>query len=256
MKDLKSMLIKASKGSDDNWLRSNVGDGYFQKYPQEIIASQVGNQYLHSTTTQLRLAAHRLEIGSGYKPPSYPVVVVGGATLTREKFECNIQDKNLGNFATAQECVDAAISDSSCGGYEVMHSSVYPVWGCRCCAAFHEMKCPVENELYTSHELWDVYQYSNPTKTSTCDVTGLPMSWFLFNVDLMTKPGKKSAPFYENESNGRVSVIKVKFFRDSQGRIVKLNIPSCGRVTVTYDESGIVDTVSKNAISCEIPPTS
>jgi len=147
MQDMKVMLTEASQGNDQNWLRSNVGDSYFQKAKAEIIASQIGNQYLHSTTTQLRLAVHRLENG--------------------------------GN--------------------------------------------------------------------------GIPMSWFLFNVNLMTQPGKKKAPFYENESNGRVSKINVKIQRDSQGRINKLKIPTCGDVTVTYNGAGLVETVSDNASSCMIP---
>ena len=43
------------------WVRSQVGDDYFQKAPQEIIASQIGNQYLLTTSSQLRVAASRLD---------------------------------------------------------------------------------------------------------------------------------------------------------------------------------------------------
>ena len=146
--DMFISLKEASKGSDFNWLRSQVGDDFFQRAPQEIIASHIGNQYLHSTTAQLRLAATRL--------------------------------KKLG--------------------------------------------------------------------------LGLPMSWFLFNVELMTPAGSSVVKFYENEVNGKATSYDVSLRRDDQERINLLQIPNCGTIDITYGQDGIVHSISENAGTCFIPP--
>jgi len=144
LRDMKDMLKEASVGSDYSWLRSNVGDDYFQSNPQEIIASQIGNQYLCSTSAQLRLGAERL------------------STLSN----------------------------------------------------------------------------------------GVAMSWFLFNADLLTS-ASSVVPFYENEQDGTVSKIAATVTRDqSNNRITSIDIPFCGVVSFTYDNNGIVNSVSENAISC------
>ena len=49
-----------------------MGDAYFQGAPQEIIASQVGNQYLLSSDAQLALALARLLDGAPAPPPAGP----------------------------------------------------------------------------------------------------------------------------------------------------------------------------------------
>lgn len=252
LRDLKLMLTEASKGSQNNWLRSMVDDAYFQENPQEIIASQIGNQYFASSASQLRLAAQRLTVKDRWIAPSYQVVTEDMATPTRAA-TCNKKDKNLGEFSTAQQCVDAAIRDSDCDGYEVMYSTQVPSWGCRCCTAFDKVMCPTTERLYSSHALWNVYQYKNPHNTASCENTGIPMSWFLFNVDLLSTPNTNKVPFYDNEVNGYVEVIEVSISRDDDDRIIALDIPSCGEITVTYDSDGIVDSVTSNAITCEYP---
>jgi len=44
---------------DEDWLQTGVGNDYFQSHQQEVIASQIGNQYFLSGTTQLKLAIDR-----------------------------------------------------------------------------------------------------------------------------------------------------------------------------------------------------
>ena len=60
--------LKASAAVTDDWLRLNCRAGgpdeFFKGAPQEIIASQVGNQYLLSSSTQLHVAVDRLVGGS------------------------------------------------------------------------------------------------------------------------------------------------------------------------------------------------
>jgi len=247
LEDMKTMLTEASLGHDDNWLRSNVGDEYFQAAPQEIIASNVGNQYLASTSSQLRLAARRLQSESDEPPPTYQTVAQGVATLTRENKECSRQVTNLGTFSSAQECVNAATENAACS-YEIMYSSAYPSWGCRCCKPLDTIQYPVEAVLYTDQDLWDVYQYQN-SADPICE-TGVPASWFLFFVDLVTPPQSSTATFFENEVDFEVKTVDVPITRDTNDRIVSLDVPFCGVVTVTYDDDGIVDSISDNALSC------
>ena len=251
LKDMKLMLKEASKGKDDSWLRSQVGDNYFQTNPQEIIASHIGNQYLGTTSSQLRLAAYRLNKNSNWISPTYSTVTKGTATLTRSKKSCSSQTKGLGTFSTAQQCVDAAMQDDSCS-YEIMYSTEYPSWGCRCCSSFEDMTCPTEEGLYDSHDLWDIYQFENASRQPTCEGNGLPLSWFLFNVDLMTRVNSSFTTFYENESKGKVATVQVSITRDStSSRIQSLNIPFCGLITFGYNStSGIVNSVSDNANNC------
>ena len=65
--------ITARCDSDDDWLRAGVrswaegSDAFFKKHQNEIIASQVGNQYLLSSSTQL--AAARASATSGNYVP-------------------------------------------------------------------------------------------------------------------------------------------------------------------------------------------
>jgi len=59
---------RAAATDDLDWLRSSVGNAYFQSAPQEIIASQVGNQYLLSSSNQLKLALSRLADGTSSLP--------------------------------------------------------------------------------------------------------------------------------------------------------------------------------------------
>ena len=50
-----SAALRAAARTDSNWLRTSVGNSYFQDAPQEVIASQVGNQYfLLSSSTQVQ----------------------------------------------------------------------------------------------------------------------------------------------------------------------------------------------------------
>lgn len=248
--DMKLMLKEASKGDDDNWLRSQVGDAFFQGAPQEIIASHVGNQYLASSSSQLRLAVSRLTQDSGWTPLTYSTVTEAIATMTREKSSCSSQSSNLGEFDTAQECVDAAMNDNSCS-YEIMYSTEYPSWGCRCCSSFVDISCPSEDALYTSHDLWDIYQFRNTEEEPSCDGTGIPLSWFLFNVDLFTPVSSDITTLYENEVNGQVVPVQALISRDASTHgITSIDIPFCGLITFDYDNNGIVNSVSENASSC------
>ena len=43
--------LRAAATADTDWLRTGVGNSFFQRAPQEMIASQVGNQYLLSSIT-------------------------------------------------------------------------------------------------------------------------------------------------------------------------------------------------------------
>ena len=58
----------AAASDDEDWLRSSVGNIYFQRAPQEIIASQVGNQFLLSSSNQLALALDRLATSTSALP--------------------------------------------------------------------------------------------------------------------------------------------------------------------------------------------
>ena len=246
-------LIEESLGSDQNWLRSNVGDAYFQGANQEIIASQIGNEYLQSSAAQMRLAAHRLnKVWTSFE---YPTVVNGEATLTRDNSACSFQDSNLGDIATPEACAEAALAEGSgCNGYEIMFPSAYTSWGCRCCNAYDEMDCPSEDSMFTAHDLWDVYQYKNPPNLPTCEgPTGVAMGWFLFNVDLMTPPESNVVKFYDHERNGKTRTFYVTLTRDANDRIVALEVPYCGEIFVSYGANGIVDSVSANAETCVIP---
>lgn len=251
--DMFISLKEASKGSDSNWLRSQVGDDYFQGAPQEIIASHIGNQYLHSTTAQLRLAATRLKHPNWIPWEQDNIVEI--PTKTHPNHQCSYESKNLGNIATAEECASAALADSGCTGNVIMFPNSYTSWGCRCCKAIDTMSCVTEEQLYTGHELWDVYQYKNtPNVKPICSSTGLPMSWFLFNVELMTPVGSSIVKFYENEVNGKAATYDVSLGRDDQGRINLLQIPNCGTIDITYSQDYIVNSVSENAWTCFIPP--
>jgi hypothetical protein len=245
-------LKQAGAGSDNHWLRSFDDAAYFfsEDAPQEIIASQVGNQYLGTTSSQLRLGAFRLKQKKGWTKPTYSVVKNGVATRTRKGQECLSQTKDLGDIATAQKCVDIAMSDPLCS-YEIMWSSYTPYgWGCRCCTAHEDLTCPTEETMYLDSPLWHVYQYKNTSKEATCENTGVPMSWFLFNVDLFTPVGSSVATFFENEKNGEVITVQVAITRDSSSRIKSLKIPFCGQVTIGYNNAGIVNSVSDNAVTC------
>ena len=57
------LAYRADADGDNDWLRTGVGNSFFQNAPQEIIASQVGNQYLLSSTTQLRFTNLRIRSG-------------------------------------------------------------------------------------------------------------------------------------------------------------------------------------------------
>lgn len=63
--------IRAACSKDEDWLRSSVGDAFFAESPQEVIASQVGNQYMRSSMNQLRLAVSRLNTGVSSLPMSW-----------------------------------------------------------------------------------------------------------------------------------------------------------------------------------------
>mmetsp|Transcript_10099 Transcript_10099/g.15127 ORF Transcript_10099/g.15127 Transcript_10099/m.15127 type:complete len:661 (-) Transcript_10099:292-2274(-) len=253
LKDMKTMLTAASQGNDDSWLRSNVGDSYFQGAPQEIIASQVGNQYLASSSSQLRLAATRLTKSDNWTPPTYQTVTEGVPTLTRENKSCASTSKQLGTVYTAQECVDRAMNDSSCS-YEIMYSTEYSYsWGCYCCQPFDALSCPSEDALYNDHSLWDVYQYKNTDATPECDGTGLPLSWFLFNVEILTPVGSSITTFFENEVDGEVITVEALITRDGDNNngIASIDLPFCDKIDFGYDTAtGIVNSVSEHASSC------
>ena len=150
--DIFQFLIDESLGLDQNWLGSNVGDAYFQRANNEIIASQIGNEYFQSSAAQLRLAAHRSN--KARTSFEYPMMVNGEATLTRDNFECSFQGNNLGNIATPEACAEAALAEGSgFNGYEIMFPSAYTSWGCRCCKAYFERDCPSEDSMFTPHDL-------------------------------------------------------------------------------------------------------
>jgi len=239
LQDMKLMLTQASQGRDDSWLSFHSHDNF---------SGAFGDQYLGSTSSQLRLAAYRLN-RNNWTPATYSNVTQGIATKTRPKKECK-ETKNLGPFSTAQQCVDTAMQDESCS-YEIMYSSSYPAWGCRCCQPFEDMNCPREELLYYDQPLWDIYQYDNASRQPTCEGNALPLSWFLFNVEMMTDVNSSITTFYENESKGAVTTVEVSITRDSSNRIQSLNIPFCGLVTFGYNStSGLVNSVSDNANNC------
>ena len=53
------VLLQDACSADTDYLRSQVGHVYFEKAPQELIASQIGNQYFLGTDAQLALAIDR-----------------------------------------------------------------------------------------------------------------------------------------------------------------------------------------------------
>jgi len=239
-----------SKGSDENWLRSNVGDEFFQRNPQEIIASQIGNQYLQSTSSQLRLAAYRLTRDTS----THEFPTVTKVTKTVSGHGCKTPSKQLGtSFENPEQCSAAAMKDPDCGD-EIQWSGYSYAWGCYCCEKVSKKNCPVFDDLYSANGNWDVYQYSNPSPNDiTCKTSGTPLSWFLFNLDLMTEftTGSSKSNFYENETeNGTVTLVSVTVHRDLEHRISSIDIPACGKVEVTYGDDDVVNFVSENAVSC------
>lgn len=73
--------IRGACSTDADWLRSSVGNAFFAKSPQEIIASQVGNQYMRSSLNQLRLAVSRLREKNENDKNSAGTVGGGGSAL-------------------------------------------------------------------------------------------------------------------------------------------------------------------------------
>lgn len=54
-------LLKKSTDNDLNYLESDIGADYFDSQPQDIVPAQLGNQYMQSSSAQLRLAASRFK---------------------------------------------------------------------------------------------------------------------------------------------------------------------------------------------------
>ena len=78
-------------------------------------------------------------------------------SLLRADAECGSQLRNLGLQQSPAVCAMAA-GRSGCTSF--MHSSAYPVWGCRCCRIGQAANGK-------SHGLWDVYDVKN------CDAVGV-----------------------------------------------------------------------------------
>lgn len=189
--------------------------------------------------------------GDGYVPIPTSNITDGTATLTKPDFGCDpYQGKNLGyKFSNAQACANAAMGDPACTGTELMWApAYYASWGCRCCKAHPE--CSTEKSFYTANGNWDIYQYRNRLNAATCKSTNVVMGWFLFHVDQMSVPGGDTVSFYEGDVDGRAHEICVKLQRDASSRITQLDIPGCGIIGFTYDAKGIVDSVSRDAVSC------
>mmetsp|Transcript_490 Transcript_490/g.1417 ORF Transcript_490/g.1417 Transcript_490/m.1417 type:complete len:557 (-) Transcript_490:149-1819(-) len=55
--------LKSRSHDDDDWLRESIGDAYFHDHEGEVIASQAGNQYLHDSATQFRVARAQAAVG-------------------------------------------------------------------------------------------------------------------------------------------------------------------------------------------------
>jgi len=62
--------------ADHDWLRNSVGNEYFQQFPQEILASQIGNQYTLSSSNQLALALDRFSAGTSVLPLAWVLLHV------------------------------------------------------------------------------------------------------------------------------------------------------------------------------------
>jgi len=61
-------LLASSEGDDLNYLRDTIGWKFFKNNSQEVNASQLGNQYLGGSETQLELALKRLDDWSNPLP--------------------------------------------------------------------------------------------------------------------------------------------------------------------------------------------
>jgi len=67
------------------------------------------------------------------------------------------QAKNLGTQDTPESCAAIAVNDPACTGNEIMFSTSYKSWGCRCC----KMKpAGAVKDVYSPNQNWDVYKYT------------------------------------------------------------------------------------------------
>jgi len=75
---------------DENWLRAGLlvkegSNAYFKAHHQEIVAGNIGNQYIYSTSTQLEVARYRADAVGDLLPMAwfaFEVDVVGDETST------------------------------------------------------------------------------------------------------------------------------------------------------------------------------
>jgi hypothetical protein len=83
--------IKSRCTVDENWLRAGVArfaqgaNAFFQENPVEIVASQLGNQWLSSTSTQLEVSRYRADAEGDLLPMEWLLlnaIIVGDETST------------------------------------------------------------------------------------------------------------------------------------------------------------------------------
>jgi len=177
-------------------------------------------------------------------------------TPSKDKHTC-AYNHNLGStFKNRQECAAAALQHPSCTGHEIMWSPYSYAWGCKCCSV--APKCRTDEQLFSPHDLWSLYQYRDTVAQEPCSGTKLALAWFLFNLDFMSG-GENTVDFYEDgdfgQRDGYAVPVCAKLRRDSLSRIISADIPGCGVVNFAYGrDDDIVTSVDQSAINCRVDP--
>lgn len=220
-----------TKSVEGNHTRYWLGKGspeFFARNPREILAIQIGRQYMFSSSSQLSLAASRW---GSYNVESSVSVLQG--------HKCEEIDVNLGDNITSRlACRREARNNEYCKGDFYMWDEESE---CSCCSA---------NAQFIEDEAWTVHKYR--TNDAPQVPTALPLSWWLLNVDILTNIHTSTSTFYEYNSKGEVVPICVNVWRDDNGRIETIEVPGCGLLDFTYasDDEFLVDTVTDNVLAC------
>lgn len=210
-----------------HWL-GKEGPEFFEKNPREILAIQIGRQYMFSSSSQLSLAVSRW--GSFNIESSVSVL---------QGHKCDDIDMNLGDNITSRlACRREARNNKLCTGDFYMWDGVGQ---CSCCSA---------DAQFIKDESWSVHKYR--TNDAPQVPTSLPLSWWLLNVDILTDIDTATSTFYEYNDDGEVVPICVNVWRDDNGRIETIEVPGCGLLDFTYasDDEFLVDAVTDNALAC------
>lgn len=225
---LNFLYVRSKEGNHARHWLGTEGPEFFEKNPREILADQIGRQYMFSSSSQLGLAVSR-----------WGSFNVDSIVSVMEGHKCDKIDKNLGDNITSRlSCRREALDNEACSGDFYMWDEVRK---CSCCSASaHFIK---DND-------WSVHRYR--TNEAPQVPTALPLSWWLLNVDILTDIETSTSTFYEYNSEGEVVPICVNVMRDDNGRIETIEVPGCGLLDFNYSikDEFLVDAVTDNVLAC------